>query len=44
MALIDPDRAGEIERTVTERYLKAFPALAGRFSFHLCDSADGVKP
>ena len=44
MALIDPDRAEEIERTVTERYLKAFPALAGRFSFHLCDSADGVRP
>jgi len=44
MALVDPDRADQIERTVTERYLKAFPALAGRFSFHLCDSADGVRP
>ncbi len=42
MALIDPDRAEEIERSVTERYLKAWPGLAGRFSFHLCDSADGV--
>ena len=43
MALIDPDRAEEIERTVTERYLKVYPALAGKYSFHLCDSADGVK-
>ena len=42
MALIDPDRAEDIERTVTERYLKAYPNLTGKYSFHLCDSADGV--
>lgn len=42
MALIDPDRAEEIERIVTERYLRAYPRLEGRYSFHLCDSADGV--
>ena len=43
MALIDPDKAEEIERTVTDRYLKAYPELTGKYSFHLCDSADGVK-
>ena len=43
MALIDPDRAEEIERTVADRYLRAYPALAGKYSFHLCESADGVK-
>ena len=42
MALIDPDRAEEIERSVTERYLKAYPQLAGKYCFRLCDSADGV--
>ncbi len=43
MALIDPDKAEEVERTVTEKYLKAYPHLEGKYSFHLCDSADGVK-
>lgn len=43
MALIDPDRSEEIERSVTERYLKVYPALTGKYSFHLCDSADGVR-
>ena len=43
MALIDPEKAEEIERTVTERYLEAYPALRGKYSFHLCDSADGVR-
>ena len=42
MALIDPDQAEEIERSVTERYLKAYPQLAGKYCFRLCDSADGV--
>lgn len=43
MALIDPDKAEEIERIVTDRYLKVYPGLTGKYSFHLCDSADGVK-
>jgi galactokinase/galacturonokinase len=43
MALIDQDKAEEIERTVTDRYLKVYPELTGKYSFHLCDSADGVK-
>ena len=39
MALIDPEKAEEIERTVTDRYLEAYPGLSGKYSFHLCDSA-----
>jgi len=42
MALIDPAYAESIERKVTEEYLRAFPKLEGKYSFHLCDSADGI--
>ena len=42
MALIDPEREQEIEAQVGARYLKAYPELEGKYSFHLCDSADGV--
>jgi galactokinase/galacturonokinase len=43
MALINPDYAEEIEAYVGNEYLKAYPALEGRYSFHLCESADGVS-
>ena len=43
MALIDPDKAEDIEAKVTTEYLKAFPALNGKYSVHLCESADGVE-
>lgn len=43
MALIDPVYVEGIESKATEEYLKAFPKLEGKYSFHLCDSADGVK-
>ena len=43
MALIDPAKAEQVERTVTERYLKACPEMAGKYSFHLCHSAEGVS-
>ena len=43
MALIDPDYAESIEAKVGEEYLKAFPQLQGKYSFHICESADGVK-
>ena len=42
MALIDPDRAEEIRESVSRRYLEAYPELEGKYSFHLCRSADGV--
>lgn len=43
MALIDSDKTEGIEEKVTVEYLKAFPALVGKYSFHLCESADGVE-
>lgn len=42
MALIDPEKAEKVEYNVTKEYLKAFPELEGKYSFHLCESADGV--
>ena len=42
MAIIDPNFAEEISASVGNQYLKAFPALAGKYSFHLCESANGV--
>ena len=43
MALIDPDKVEDIEAKVTEEYLKAFPGLEGKYSFYVCESADGVR-
>ena len=43
MALIDPSFAESIEEKVTKEYLKAFPDLKGKFSVHICHSADGVE-
>lgn len=43
MALIDPEYAEKIEYEVTKAYLKEFPALEGKYSVHMCESADGVE-
>ncbi len=43
LALTDPAYSGEVGRKVTEAYLKRFPELAGKFSVHICHSADGVQ-
>lgn len=43
MALIDPAFEESICETVTREYLKAFPHLEGKYSVHICESADGVK-
>lgn len=42
MALIDPTYEESIKEIVTKEYLKAFPHLQGKYSFHICESADGV--
>ena len=42
MALIDPSFEEQIRENVTREYLKAFPQLEGKYSFHICESADGV--
>jgi len=42
MALIDPEYEESILYNVEKGYIKAFPALEGRYSAYVCDSADGV--
>ena len=42
MALIDPAHEESIKETVTREYLKEFPHLEGKYSVHICESADGV--
>ena len=42
MALIDPAFEKSITECVTREYLKAYPGLEGKYSVHICESADGV--
>ena len=42
MALIDPEKADEIRESVERKYLTAYPEMKGKYSFHLCKSADGL--
>ncbi len=42
MALIDPAYEESILQKLCCEYLKAFPALEGKYSAHICESADGV--
>lgn len=43
MAIIDPEKEDAVVEAVTRKYLEAFPNLEGKFSAHICESADGVK-
>jgi len=43
MALIDPAFEESIKEKVEREYLKAFPQLEGKYSAHICESADGVR-
>ncbi len=43
MAIIDPEHKNLIKKNVTERYCRAFPQLADKFSVHFCKTADGCK-
>ena len=42
MALIDPEKAGDIREEVERQYLASYPEMKGKYSFHLCRSADGI--
>ena len=42
MALINPDFEESIIEKVTREYLEEFPHLEGKYSVHICESADGV--
>ena len=43
LAIIDPAREQEIIEYVTKEYLNAFPHMNGKYSVHICESADGVR-
>lgn len=43
LAIIDPAYEESIIETVTKEYLKSFPHLKGKYSVHICESADGVN-
>ena len=43
LAIINPEYEESIMETVTREYLAAFPHLEGKYSVHICESADGVK-
>ena len=43
MAIINPEKAEQIKAIVEQKYLTAFPALKEKYSFHLCESADGIS-
>ncbi len=42
MALIDPEYEKDILENVEKEYLEAFPNLKGKYSAHICHTADGV--
>ena len=43
MALIDSAYRESILENVESEYLAAFPNLRGKYSAHICNTADGVK-
>ena len=43
MALIDPAYRDEIIARVEREYLASFPKLRGRYSAHICHTANGVR-
>ena len=43
MALIDPAYRESVTESISREYLKQFPELEGKYSVHICQSADGVK-
>lgn len=42
IALSDPAKREEIVESVSQRYLERFPELKGRYSAHVCKTADGA--
>ena len=43
MALIDPEQESGVVENVTREYLRAFPHLEGKYSVHVCETANGVE-
>ena len=43
MAIINPEYIEEIKEQVEKEYLETYPELKGKYSAHICNTADGVK-
>jgi galactokinase/galacturonokinase len=43
MAISDPAYRDEIIESVSRRYLEKFPELQGKYSAHICNTADGAR-
>lgn len=43
IGITDPEKNPEIMKRVEREYLEAFPELKGKYSAHVCHTADGVK-
>lgn len=43
MAIIDPEYEELVLEQVERKYLEAFPRLKGKYSAHICHTADGVR-
>lgn len=43
MALIDPNYEEQILKSVEKAYLELFPDYEGKYSAHICETADGVE-
>ncbi len=43
LALIDPEKANDVEEEVGRAYVKKYPNLKDKYSSHICHTADGVK-
>ena len=43
IALIDPNKIELIMKEVKNKYLELYPELDGKYSSHICHSADGIK-
>lgn len=42
IALIDPGKSESIREQVERKYLTACPEMKGKYSFHLCESTNGI--
>ena len=42
MAIVDPDKANDVLKTVEEQYLAVYPELKDKYVGTICSSADGV--
>lgn len=43
IALVDPSKKAEIEKTITEKYLEQFPQYKNSFKVYFCKSDDGAR-